>query len=114
MAIFPLMKRDGAGFAAGLTGGGGILSQLTGSGGILSQQTGILQARFATLRAAGTPQAKIAAFTGTLGQRLKTPGGFLGGTVPPGPAAPATDYRYAAAAQTAVSQLPPASSGRFT
>ena len=56
---------------------GGILSSLTGGGGMLSTAIGPLQARLASVQAAGTPQAKIQAFTSTLGARLRTPGGIL-------------------------------------
>jgi hypothetical protein len=92
---------------------GGLLGGLGQGGGILSTQTGILQARIATLKAGGSLQAKVQALTGTLGQRLKTPGGLLSGLGGGGTPAASTDARYAAEAQVRASLLPSPSQARW-
>jgi hypothetical protein len=79
------------------SGAGGLLGGLGGGGGILSTAVGPLQARLATLQAAGTIQDKVKALSGTLGMRLKTPGGLLGGLGGGGSGgapAPSTDASY--------------------
>ncbi|MBF6555564.1 MAG: hypothetical protein IVW52_05230 [Acidimicrobiales bacterium] len=91
--------------------GGGILSKLTSGGGALSTAVGPLQTRMASIQAAGTPQDKIKALTGTLGMRLRTPGGLLAGLRPTpsatGPAADSMRYQGSSAARIFASPTPP-------
>jgi hypothetical protein len=92
-------------FSGVLSSGSGILSRFTSNGGMLSQATGPLQARLATLQAAGTPKAKITALTGTLGTRLKTiggSGGLLAGLGAAGSSAAGSAAQQAAQMQAAM------------
>lgn len=93
--------------------GAGLLSKLTSGGGALSTAVGPLQARMASIQAAGTPQAKITALMGTLGTRLRTPGGLLAGLRPTpsatgGTTTDAMRYQGSSAARVFASPTPPA------